>query len=224
MSKVQQGHQTANKSTHPNDGPMAFRLMRIGHHGPIPNNNETVEISNSRHRLLHQIGRSQTSGYHHRKEHTKLCLEKHHLQVWIPRVLVSDNEKQFDNDSFKEFCSQLGIKNHYSSPTHPQANEQVKVTNQSLLKIFKTQLEGEKGTWPEELPSVLWAHRTTARTPTREAPFRLAYKSDAIILAEVELTSSQATEWETTTRAGTMKLCPCSLTWWMRSEQWLNKD
>jgi len=30
----------------------------------------------------------------------------------IPKVLVSDNGKQFDNDSFKDFCSQLGIKNH----------------------------------------------------------------------------------------------------------------
>ena len=40
----------------------------------------------------------------------------------IPRVLVSDNGKQFDNDSFRDFCLQLGIKNHYSSPTHPQAN------------------------------------------------------------------------------------------------------
>ena len=36
----------------------------------------------------------------------------------IPRVLVSDNGKQFDNDSFRDFCSQLGIRNHYSSPAH----------------------------------------------------------------------------------------------------------
>ena len=47
----------------------------------------------------------------------------------IPRVLVSDNGKQFDNESFRDFCSQLGIKNHYSLPAHPQANQQVKVTN-----------------------------------------------------------------------------------------------
>ena len=45
------------------------------------------------------------------------------------RVLVSDNGKQFDNNSFRNFRSQLGIKNHYSSPTHPRANEQIKVTN-----------------------------------------------------------------------------------------------
>ena len=37
----------------------------------------------------------------------------------IPRILVSNNRKQFDNDAFRDFCSQLGIKNHYSSPAHP---------------------------------------------------------------------------------------------------------
>ena len=83
----------------------------------------------------------------------------------IPRVLISNNGKQFDNNSFRDFCLQLGIKNHYSSPAHPQANRQVEVTNRSLLKIIKTQLEGAKGIWPEELPSVLWAYRMTARTP-----------------------------------------------------------
>ena len=40
----------------------------------------------------------------------------------IPRVIVSYNRKQFDNNAFKDFCSELGIKNHYSSPAHPQVN------------------------------------------------------------------------------------------------------
>ena len=63
----------------------------------------------------------------------------------IPRVLVFNNRKQFDNSTFRDSCSELSIKNHYSSPTHPQANGQVEVTNRSLLKIIKTQLEGAKG-------------------------------------------------------------------------------
>ena len=98
----------------------------------------------------------------------------------IPRVLVSNNEKQFDNSAFNDFCSELGIKNHYSSPAHPLANGQVEVTNRSLLKIIKTQLKGAKGIWPNELPSVLSVYRTTARTPTGETLFRLACRSDAI--------------------------------------------
>ena len=60
-------------------------------------------------------------------------------------MLVSDNEKQFDNSAFREFCTELDIKNHYSSPAHPQANGQVEVTDRTLLKIIKTQLEGGKG-------------------------------------------------------------------------------
>ena len=37
----------------------------------------------------------------------------------IPRALVSDNGKQFDNAKFRDFCAELGIKNYYSSPAHP---------------------------------------------------------------------------------------------------------
>ena len=40
----------------------------------------------------------------------------------IPKVLVSDNGKQFDNSTFRDFCSELGIRNHNSSPVYPQAN------------------------------------------------------------------------------------------------------
>ena len=61
--------------------------------------------------------------------------------------------------------------------------------NLSLLKIIKTRLEGVKGVWPDELPSVLWVYRTTTRTPTGETPFRLAYGSEAVIPAKVGLTS-----------------------------------
>jgi len=43
--------------------------------------------------------------------------------------------------------------------------------------------------WPEELPSVLWAYRTTARTPTGETPFNLIYGTEAVIPVEVGLTS-----------------------------------
>ena len=55
------------------------------------------------------------------------------------------------------------------------------------MKIIKTRLEGAKGVWPDELPGVQWAYRTTIRTPTRETPFRLAYGSEAVIPAEVHM-------------------------------------
>ena len=36
---------------------------------------------------------------------------------------------------------------------------------------------------------MLWAYRTTARTPTGETPFQLTYRADAVIPAEIGLTS-----------------------------------
>ena len=61
--------------------------------------------------------------------------------------------------------------------------------NQILLKIIKAKLDDVKGAWPEELPNVLWAYRTTARNPTGETPFRLTYGTEAVIPIEVGVTS-----------------------------------
>ena len=93
----------------------------------------------------------------------------------IPQTIISDNGCQFDSQGFRSFCSSLGIKNKYSSPGHPQANGQTEVTNRTLLKIIKARLVGTKWTWPKELPRVLWAYKTTARTLIRETPFNLTY-------------------------------------------------
>ena len=65
------------------------------------------------------------------------------------------------------------------------------MTNRTLLKIIKTKLDDAKGTWPEKLPNVLWAYRTTARTPTGEIPFRLTYRTEAVIPVKVGATSTR---------------------------------
>ena len=107
--------------------------------------------------------------------------------------ITQQNGRQFDNTPFREFCEQLGIRNHYFLPENPKVNRQTEVANQSLLKTIKTRLEGAKGIWPDELPNVLWAYRTTIRTPTRESHFKLAYRSDAVIPTKVGLSSYRVT-------------------------------
>ena len=65
----------------------------------------------------------------------------------------------------------------------------MEMTNRTLLKIIKTKLDDVKGAWPEELPNVLWAYRTTARTLTGETPFKLTYETEAVIPVEVGVTN-----------------------------------
>ena len=65
-----------------------------------------------------------------------------------------------------------------------------------MLKIIKTRLEWTKGIWPNELAGVLWAYRMTVRTPTGETPFKLAYGSEAVIPAEVHMTSHRVKKYQ----------------------------
>ena len=58
----------------------------------------------------------------------------------VPFVIISNNGKQFNNPKFRKFFQDLEVRNHYSSPRHPQDNNQTEVTNRSLLKIIKTRL------------------------------------------------------------------------------------
>ena len=37
----------------------------------------------------------------------------------VPDSLISDNGLQFDNRVFRKFCSDLRIKNRYSTPAYP---------------------------------------------------------------------------------------------------------
>ena len=130
------------------------------------------------------------------------------LVCWfrIPQVIIFDNGRQFDSHKFKDFYKELRIRNHYSSPRHPQANGQTKVTNQTFLKLIKTQLEGAKGAWPKELPGVLLAYRTMVRTPTGKTLFKLVFGTKAVIPVEVKVSSLRRTCYDECSNDEDLKL------------------
>ena len=92
-----------------------------------------------------------------------------------PCTLVSDNGLQFDSKAFKQYCSDLGIKNRYSTPAYPQGNGQAEAVNKVIISGLKKRLDDAKGKWVEELPHVLWTYRTTPRRSTGETPFSMTY-------------------------------------------------
>ena len=100
---------------------------------------------------------------------------------------MSNSGKQFDNPKFRDFCAELGIKNYYSSPAHPQSNGQAKVTIRNPKAALKTKLEDLKGKWVEYLPEVLWAYRTTHKSATQETPFALAFGTEVMAPVEIGL-------------------------------------
>jgi hypothetical protein len=94
---------------------------------------------------------------------------------------------------FKDFCADSGIKINYASVSHPYSNDQVERSNGMILqglkpRVFYSQKPYYRR-WVKELPSVLWALRTTLSRATGQTPFSLVYGSEAMLPTEVELKS-----------------------------------
>ncbi|KAK3006034.1 hypothetical protein RJ639_016313 [Escallonia herrerae] len=105
----------------------------------------------------------------------------------VPKILITDNGKQFDNSNFRSFCEGLSICLRFTSVAHPQSNGQTENMNRSILQGLKRKLDDAKGAWVDELPKVLWAYRTTPHSVTGETPFLLCFGTEALLPVEVGL-------------------------------------
>ncbi|KAK3038912.1 hypothetical protein RJ639_027540 [Escallonia herrerae] len=105
----------------------------------------------------------------------------------VPKILITDNGKQFDNSNFRSFCEGLSISLRFTSVAHPQSNGQTENMNRSILQGLKRKLDDAKGAWVDELPKVLWAYRTTPHSVTGETPFLLCFGTKALLPVEVGL-------------------------------------
>ena len=103
----------------------------------------------------------------------------------MPHTIVSDNGTQFDWDKFKEFYDDLQIKKVFLSVTRAQANGQVEAVNKTIKHNPKMKLENLKGRWANNLPEVVWAYRTIARSTIGETPFSLAYGYKVMVPVEL---------------------------------------
>nr|GEW45738.1 reverse transcriptase domain-containing protein [Tanacetum cinerariifolium] len=134
------------------------------HSRPLYKRDEESQIPDSRHGLFHKVDRSKGSGKNYRR---------------------TDNGKQFADNPFKDWCNKLNITQRFASVRHPQSNGLVERANRSLGEGIKARLgEGNKN-WVEELPHVLWAHRTMIKLNHGDTPFSLTYKTEAVIPTEI---------------------------------------
>jgi transposase InsO family protein len=105
----------------------------------------------------------------------------------VPRELIADNGKQFDCNSFKEFCRTLGTHAKFSSVYHPRSNGAVERANDLIfLRIKKCLYDQKKGKWIDELPKVIWSHNTTVSKATGFTPFCLLFGTEAMTPEEIK--------------------------------------
>ncbi|GJQ94490.1 reverse transcriptase domain-containing protein [Tanacetum coccineum] len=76
----------------------------------------------------------------------------------------------------------------------PQTNGLVETANRSLGEGIKARLKARIKNWMEELPHVLWAHRTMIKSSNGDTPFSLTYGTEAVIPAEIGMPTTRIME------------------------------
>ncbi|GJW62492.1 reverse transcriptase domain-containing protein [Tanacetum coccineum] len=116
------------------------------------------------------------------------------IRFGLPGEIISDNGKQFQDNPFKDWCEKLCIRQHFASVKHPQTNGLVERANRSLGEGIKARLDERSKNWMEELPHVLWAHRTMIKSSNGDTPFSLTYGTEAVIPAEIGMPTLRTAE------------------------------
>jgi transposase InsO family protein len=124
----------------------------------------------------------------------------------VPKAITVDNETQFDAQTFKDFCDQIGTKIHFASVRHPKSNGLVERANGIIITgIMKSILNQPRRNWPDELIKVVWNHNTTISRSTCFTPFKLLFGDKAIKLEEARIGSIR-------TKASTKDEADCQIT------------
>jgi transposase InsO family protein len=99
----------------------------------------------------------------------------------VQKAITVDNVTQFDAETFKDFCVQIGTKIHFASAGHPESNGLVERANGIIMiGIMKLILNQPRAKWSDELIIVVWSHNTTVSRSTGFTPFKLVFGDEAI--------------------------------------------
>nr|GEY47801.1 reverse transcriptase domain-containing protein [Tanacetum cinerariifolium] len=105
----------------------------------------------------------------------------------IPGEIISNTGKQFSDNPFKDWCDKINITQRFASVKHSQSNGLMERANRSLGEGIKSRIGKGNKNWVEELPRVLWDHRTMIKSSHGDTPFSLTYGTEAVIPIEIEM-------------------------------------
>jgi hypothetical protein len=99
----------------------------------------------------------------------------------VSTAITVDNGTQFDAETLKAFCDQIGTKIHFASVRHLESNGLVERANGIIITgIMKSIFNQTRGKWPDELIKVVWNHNTAVSRSTCFTPFKLLFGDEAI--------------------------------------------
>ncbi|MCO5573942.1 hypothetical protein L7F22_027720 [Adiantum nelumboides] len=121
------------------------------------------------------------------KDVAKFVYDEICCKFGVPLELLSDKGPGFRAKLLDFLCAKMKIRHQHTTPYYPQCNGLNERFNGELVQILSKVTEHQGKNWDLELPSALWAYRTSVKTGTRITPFHLVYGKEALLPVEVEL-------------------------------------
>ena len=92
------------------------------------------------------------------------------------RSILSDRGQNFMSRLVQALAEMFDIKRYYTSPYHPMTNGLTESKNSYILQALRAYCKGQQDDWPELLPGIMMAYRSTPCTQsTQFSPFFMLY-------------------------------------------------
>jgi hypothetical protein len=88
----------------------------------------------------------------------------------VPRILHSDQGRNFESKLTAEICKLLGIEKTRTCPYRPQANGFVERANRTILDMLAKMIRPDQDDWDLMLPLAMMAYRSSVQETIQETP------------------------------------------------------
>ncbi|MES9904503.1 MAG: reverse transcriptase domain-containing protein [Sedimenticola sp.] len=97
-----------------------------------------------------------------------------------PRSIISDRGQNFMSSLIQALCEMFQITRNYTSSYHPQTNATCERMNSTILQTLRAYLPaGDHEKWPQMLPAIMMAYRSTPATQSIQfSPFYLLFSQE----------------------------------------------
>ena len=109
------------------------------------------------------------------KEALNRLMEDFFPRYGIPTMIHSNRGTHFTANIFYVVCKKLSISHSYSPAYHPESNGIIERQHGTLKSMLKKLCNGKQEQWEINLPSVLFAMRTSKNRTTGLLPFLLIF-------------------------------------------------
>ena len=92
-----------------------------------------------------------------------------------PHSFHSDQGRKFETNIFEQLMQLLGMDKTRTTPFHPQSNAVIERMNKTLQNMLAKCMNEEQGNWPQQVPYVMMAYRSSVQESTGYTPQFLVF-------------------------------------------------